>query len=125
MERLINLMKAMGEENRFRIVMMLRVRPLCVCEIREVLGISLSTVSIHLKQLAHAGIVKGEKDGRWVIYKLTDSKFIRDIVERISVEGSRSKQLRMDRERVETVSPEICSLKLKNRDVRRDFSDDS
>ncbi|MCD8491058.1 MAG: ArsR family transcriptional regulator [Geovibrio sp.] len=45
----IEVFKALEDENRVRIAMMLRERPMCVCEIDSVLDIALSTVSSHLK----------------------------------------------------------------------------
>ena len=41
----------------------------CVCELVEPLGRSQPTVSHHLKILAEAGLVTGEKRGRWVWYR--------------------------------------------------------
>jgi len=41
----------------------------CVCDLVEPLGRSQPTVSHHLKVLAEAGLVVGEKRGRWVWYR--------------------------------------------------------
>ncbi|MDQ6783789.1 MAG: metalloregulator ArsR/SmtB family transcription factor [Actinomycetota bacterium] len=41
----------------------------CVCELVEPLGRSQPTVSHHLKILAEAGLIAGEKRGRWVWYR--------------------------------------------------------
>jgi ArsR family transcriptional regulator len=41
----------------------------CVCELTEPLGRSQPTVSHHLKILADAGLIAGEKRGRWVWYR--------------------------------------------------------
>lgn len=41
----------------------------CVCELVEPLGRSQPTVSHHLKILADAGLIVGEKRGRWVWYR--------------------------------------------------------
>ncbi|HHE38083.1 MAG TPA: ArsR family transcriptional regulator [Candidatus Cloacimonetes bacterium] len=42
--------KALGDKTRLRIVLMLKVKPICVCEIREIIGTSLSTISNHLER---------------------------------------------------------------------------
>lgn len=42
----------------------------CVCELVEPLGRSQPTVSHHLKILADAGLVRGDKRGRWVWYRV-------------------------------------------------------
>jgi DNA-binding transcriptional ArsR family regulator len=65
-----NVFKALGDTNRIRIVKMLEIRPLCVCEVREVLDLSTSTVSKHLSILRAADLIVDEKDGRWVNYRL-------------------------------------------------------
>ena len=41
----------------------------CVCELTEPLGRSQPTISHHLKILADAGLIAGEKRGRWVWYR--------------------------------------------------------
>ncbi len=112
MKRVVEMMKALGEENRFRIVMMLRERPLCVCEICTVLDISVSTVSTHLKQLTQAGILESEKDGRWVIYSLTENETIRKLTEKIAAMVMEAKQLELDKKAVKETSPEKCSIRI-------------
>ena len=113
MKRLIDVLKALGEENRFRIVMMLRERPLCVCEVCAVLDISLSTVSTHLRQLTQAGILQSEKDGRWVIYRLSDVPFVRKLVEQLRREVTDDSSLERDLARIVEVSPASCAGLLK------------
>jgi ArsR family transcriptional regulator len=42
----------------------------CVCELTELIGSDMSTVSRHLNQLKVAGIVEDEKRGQMVFYRL-------------------------------------------------------
>ena len=63
-------LKAAADRNRLRIINMLQARPLCVCEITAVLGLSQSTVSGHLRVLRDAGLVLDDKSGLWVEYRL-------------------------------------------------------
>ena len=65
--------KALGEKNRLRILNMLSAKPLCVCEITEIIKLSQSTVSGHLKILKDAEIIEDIKDGLWVEYRLVKS----------------------------------------------------
>jgi ArsR family transcriptional regulator len=46
----------------------------CVCELVEPLGRSQPTVSHHIKILAEAGLIEGEKRGRWVWYRTVPSR---------------------------------------------------
>lgn len=44
----------------------------CACDFVEPLGKSQPTVSHHLKVLAEAGLVEGDRRGRWIWYRLGD-----------------------------------------------------
>lgn len=67
---------ALADPVRLRIVSMLLASPdgtSCGCDLEDPLGLSQPTVSHHLKILREAGLVEGEKRGRWVHYRvLTD-----------------------------------------------------
>lgn len=49
----------------------------CVCELVEPLERSQPTVSHHLKILAEAGLIEGEKRGRWVWYRPVPERLAR------------------------------------------------
>jgi len=70
MQDLVRIFKALGDENRLRIVKMLQQRPLCVCEVTDTLGIAQSCVSRHLRLLKDAGLIEDVRDGQWIIYRL-------------------------------------------------------
>lgn len=72
MKTFIRVMKALSDPNRVRVVKLLQSGELCVCEIKEVLGLAQSTVSKHMKILEDAGLVKKERQGTWMIYSLAD-----------------------------------------------------
>ena len=72
MNQFIKVMKALSDPNRVKMMKILQSRPLCVCEIKETLGIAQSTASKHLKMLEDAGLVRSFKDGLWVNYSLAD-----------------------------------------------------
>ncbi|SET28419.1 transcriptional regulator, ArsR family [Natronincola peptidivorans] len=72
----IDIFKALGDETRGRIINLLIMGELCVCEIEAVLGITQSNASRHLNKLRSTGIITYEKKAQWVYYKI-DSKFIR------------------------------------------------
>ena len=71
MKKFTGVMKALSDPNRVKIVKMLQHRVMCVCEIKEALGLAQPTVSRHLKVLEGAGLVGYKKDGLWVNYHLT------------------------------------------------------
>jgi DNA-binding transcriptional ArsR family regulator len=65
-------MKALADESRLRVVLALRRRELCLCQVVELLGLASSTVSRHMSILHHARIVESRKDGRWTYFRLAD-----------------------------------------------------
>jgi len=73
MRDLLKALKATADESRLRILNILRIRPLCVCEIADVLGLAQSTISRHLKILEESGLLERTKDGLWVEYRLAST----------------------------------------------------
>src|SRR5689334_7319401 len=63
-------LKAAADASRLRILRILDRGELCICQIVEVLGLSQSTVSKHLRLLKNAGLVEEEKRGKWAFYRL-------------------------------------------------------
>lgn len=70
MDELLKIFKALSDRSRLRIVKMLEVKPMCVCEIREIIGFSMSTISNHLKIITDAGIITSNKEERYKNYEL-------------------------------------------------------
>jgi len=63
--------RTLADPLRLKILAMLFVQPLCVCVIKAVLGIADSKLSYHLSVLKKAGLIIGEAQGNWIIYRLT------------------------------------------------------
>jgi ArsR family transcriptional regulator len=64
---------ALGDPVRLRVLSMLAAAEsgeICVCDFVDPLGRSQGTISHHLKILAEAGLVHGERRGKWVWYSL-------------------------------------------------------
>jgi DNA-binding transcriptional ArsR family regulator len=65
------LFKILGVESRIRIIELLKEKgPLGANEMSEILGITPSAVSQHLKILKHAGLVHNERKGYWIPYEI-------------------------------------------------------
>lgn len=62
--------KALGDENRIRILKLLCSGEKCACKLLEELNISQPTLSHHMKILCGAGIVVGRKEGKWTHYSI-------------------------------------------------------
>jgi ArsR family transcriptional regulator len=74
MRTYLKVMKAVGDGTRVKILKMLQQRPLCVCEMRAVLGISQPSVSRHLRLLEDADLVRSEKQGMWTNFRLAEAE---------------------------------------------------
>ncbi|MDV2481065.1 winged helix-turn-helix transcriptional regulator [Methanoculleus sp. Wushi-C6] len=69
--------RALADPLRLKILAMLSVQPLCVCVIKAVLGIADSKLSYHLSVLKKAGLIAGEAQGNWIVYRLTPDGSLR------------------------------------------------
>jgi len=62
--------KAMAHPSRLFMVDELSRGERCVCELRDMIGADMSTISKHLSVLKDAGIVEDDKRGQQVFYRL-------------------------------------------------------
>jgi ArsR family transcriptional regulator len=72
MEDIVQIYKALSEQMRLRILMLLTEGELCVCDIMAVLDEPQSKVSRHLAYLKHSGLIQGKRVGTWMHYFLRD-----------------------------------------------------
>ena len=68
---LSSLLKIVSEENRLKLLCILKRSEHCVCELVEHLDMSQSLISHHLADLKNSGLVNDEKKGLRVYYRLT------------------------------------------------------
>lgn len=65
-----DILKAMAHPSRLIMIDALSKGERCVCELQELVGSDMSTVSKHLTVLKNVGIVDDRKEGLWVYYRL-------------------------------------------------------
>ena len=70
MEARAKVMKALAHPSRLFIVDELSRGERCVCELTEMIGVDMSTVSKHLSLLKKTGVVLDERRGQQVFYRL-------------------------------------------------------
>jgi ArsR family transcriptional regulator, arsenate/arsenite/antimonite-responsive transcriptional repressor len=70
----LTIAKALGDQNRVRVLLALRQGELCLCQIIELLKLAPSTVSKHVDLLRQAGLIDMRKQGQWHYYRLADKK---------------------------------------------------
>jgi ArsR family transcriptional regulator len=114
MRPIVKIFKALSDANRLRILKMLEIRPLCVCEITEVLQLATSTVSKHLSILRDADLIIDDKQAKWVNYSLNiegNQNYVGQMLPLISVWLKDDGIIMSDGEKVRTVDRnEICGL---------------
>jgi ArsR family transcriptional regulator len=70
--KVTSVFRALGDDTRLQILALLRRREVCVCEFVELLDLSQSAVSEHLRRLKEAGLVLDERRAMWVFYRLAE-----------------------------------------------------
>jgi ArsR family transcriptional regulator len=70
---MVEIFKALAEENRLRILSLLLENDLCVCEVEACLDLKQSNISRHLSVLKNCGIVDSYKKAQWAYYKINDN----------------------------------------------------
>jgi DNA-binding transcriptional ArsR family regulator len=83
--------KALGESTRLRILHALLAGELCVCDLSETLGMSVSAISHQLAVLKAARLVSHRRDGKIIYYSLSDDH-VSTVLESIRVHLAESER---------------------------------
>lgn len=78
------LLRALAAPVRIAIVLQLREAPRCVHELVVALGVTQPLISQHLRVLKSAGVVRGERSGREVVYELVDDHLAHIVVDAVA-----------------------------------------
>lgn len=76
MKNLTTALKALGDPTRLRIACLLSQKPLCVCQLMEILNISQPKASRHLAVLRQAGLVECTKKAQWSWYQAANHQLL-------------------------------------------------
>lgn len=113
---MVDIFKALGEENRLRILALLLEGEMCVCEIEHCLDMNQSNVSRHLTALKRCGILQAFKKAQWVYYKI-DNNFIEknhDLFVYLTKELKQLSSYKSDREKLfKSKILCLCDVKMK------------
>jgi len=71
-EKYAKVFKAFGDENRLRILELLKGEEKCACVLMEQLEIGQSALSYHMKILVESGVVQSRQEGKWTHYSLSE-----------------------------------------------------
>jgi ArsR family transcriptional regulator len=113
---LLAVIKALGDENRLRILMALREQEMCVCQVTAFLDLSPSTTSKHLSILRQARLIDSRKKGKWVYYSAANlpgaSAAAREAVAWVGRELANNRVILQDMHRIRDIlerGESICS----------------
>jgi len=113
---MVNIFKALAEDNRLRILALLMLDEMCVCEFEECLDMTQSNVSRHLTALKKCGILGSYKKAQWTYYKI-DNNFIEKNPDLFAYLAKELKELpgyNSDRERWNKCKlQDLCGFKVK------------
>ncbi len=70
-KRTAAIFKAFCDENRIRIIKLLRSGEKCACKLLEEINVTQPTLSHHMKILCDSGVVVGRKEGKWMYYSIS------------------------------------------------------
>lgn len=78
--------KAFCDENRIRILKMLRSGEKCACKLLEELNVTQPTLSHHMKILCDSGVVVGRKEGKWMQYSISidGARIAKDLLQELT-----------------------------------------
>ncbi len=114
MRDVVKVFKALSDSNRVRILKMLEVRPLCVCEITRILNLATSTVSKHLSILRDVDFILDHKEGKWVTYSLNregTSVYVEKLMPLISEWLADEKTVLEDQQKIRDFSKDnLCEI---------------
>lgn len=91
-EQMVDIFKALDDENRIQIITILKTGERCANDILEELDITQPTLSHHMKVLCESGLVEQKKEGKKIIYSISAEKteqFITDVRELLYVRVQR------------------------------------
>src|SRR3954471_3537005 len=83
MSSTLKLMRALGDQTRLRIILLLERDELSVNELQEITRMGQSRISMHLKQLQDAEMVQSRRDGKRTFYRLNPApdQHVKEFVE--------------------------------------------
>jgi ubiquinone/menaquinone biosynthesis C-methylase UbiE/DNA-binding transcriptional ArsR family regulator len=81
MASIVKSLRILGDTNRLRMVLLLAREELSVAELQEILGMGQSTISTHLAQLKHAGLVEDRRTGKNIWYRFKEESGVSGLLD--------------------------------------------
>jgi DNA-binding transcriptional ArsR family regulator len=78
---------ALGDSTRLKMLKVIGDEELCSCEVMAALGLTQPTTSHHLGILERAGVLRSQRNGKWVFYKLANLRVKKLVAEGFDLVG--------------------------------------
>jgi ArsR family transcriptional regulator len=109
MQELIDFFKTISDETRLRILALLSVQEICVCNLCAIMDESQPKISRHLAKLRDVGYVRDRRQGQWIFYYLSiPNKVEAGILHAIAENISQYPVLKRDFERLQKMITDKC-----------------
>jgi ArsR family transcriptional regulator, arsenate/arsenite/antimonite-responsive transcriptional repressor len=122
MDHVVKIYKALSEEMRLRILMLLTHGELCVCDLMAIFDEPQSKISRHLAYLKNSGLVTGRRVGTWMHYSLREpmDEIARAQIELIRKNLSPLRWSREDTAKMEEVKArKVCEAQMTEKVTKR------
>ena len=95
---------ALADENRLRLLHLIKDGEICVCYLQKVMQTNQPRISRHLAYLKRAGLVETRREGKWMHYRLKKlkaglEKVLRDTLNQLQ----REPQIKSDTQRLRQI----------------------
>ena len=99
LETLADLLALAGNSQRLRILYLFHAhKEMCVCDLAEVLELTVSAVSQHLRKLKDKNIVKARREGQTIYYSLVRTIFTENLQDMFAMDETRERHSFMHKE---------------------------
>ena len=112
MKEYVKIFKALSNETRLTIMVLLNQKELCVCQIEKLLNLSQVKVSRHLTVLKHAGLVTDRREGLWIYYSAVKPK---NKIEEKVFELFREIESNKSRLKISSIKLKSCKITIKKK----------
>jgi len=96
MEKLLNFLKCIADENRLKILKLLLDGQFCVCQLQELLDKSQSSVSQHLSYFKELNLLNEDKSGKWIYYSVDRNVYDSFLAKLISLKANSLSELELE-----------------------------
>src|ERR1700727_1927863 len=81
MTSIVKSLRVLGDTNRLRMLLLMAREELSVAELQEILGMGQSSISTHLAQSKHAGLVEDRRTGKNIWYRFKHGSGVSELLD--------------------------------------------